>query len=156
MSLRSDDCRRRRCDPAAVLRSVHGLRLRIRPASAADAGLEAGRLRVERGGRGVQSARSCATWQVRFISVGRLFWVSHEHVSTVAFNRHAVGVSPPRRGAAATGRALAVLASDRVRARRRRSDRRRGGEGGRGGDYGCRCTEMMAILASSPLDRQRS
>ena len=27
---------------------------------------------------------------------------------------------------------------------------------GRGGDYGCRCTEMMAILASSPLDRQRS
>ena len=49
-------CRRRRCDPAAVLRSVHGLRLRVRPASAADAGLEAGRLWVERGGRGVQSA----------------------------------------------------------------------------------------------------
>ena len=89
-----------------------------------------------------KARRSCATWQVRFISVGRLFWVSHEHVSTVAFNRHAIGVSPPRRGAAATGRALAVLASDRVRARRHRSDRRRGGEGGRGGDYGCRCTEI--------------
>jgi len=28
--------------------------------------------------------------------------VSHEHVSTLAFNRHAIGVSPPRRGAAAT------------------------------------------------------
>ena len=124
----------------------------------AKARLAQDRVRVERGGRGVQSARSCAIWQVRFISVGRLFWVSHEHVSTLAFNRHAIGVSPPRRGAAATGRALAVLASDRVRARRRRSDRRRGGEGGRGGDYGCRCTEMMAILASVRLigsDRER-
>ena len=30
--------------------------------------------------------------------------MSHEHVSTLAFNRHAIGVSPPRRGAAATGR----------------------------------------------------
>jgi len=38
--------------------------------------------------------------------------VSHEHVSTLASNRHAIGVSPSRRGAAATGRALAVLASD--------------------------------------------
>ena len=82
---------------------------------------------------------------------GTAIWVSHEQVSTVAFNRHAIGVSPPRRGAAATGRALAVLASDRARTRRHRSDRRRGGEGGRGGDYGFRRTTMMAMLASSPL-----
>ena len=48
--------RRRRCDPAALLRSVHGLRLRVRTASPSDAGLETGRLWVERGGRDVQSA----------------------------------------------------------------------------------------------------
>ena len=41
-----------------------------------DAGLETGRLWVERGGRDVQSARSRAIWPVRFISVGWLFWVS--------------------------------------------------------------------------------
>ena len=65
-------CRRRRCDPAAVLRSVHGLWLEMKSIHRPRR-LEAGRLWVERGGRGVQSAPPCAIWQVRFISVGRLF-----------------------------------------------------------------------------------